>query len=52
MTTSKRLKSATAGPVIDTHLELKMLCLFHFVIKSDKKALCWDCSGTVSCAFR
>ena len=38
MTTSERVKSATAGPVTDTYLELKMLCLFYFVLESDKKA--------------
>ena len=37
MTTFERVKSATAGPVTDTYLELKMLCLFYFVLESDKK---------------
>ena len=37
MTTYGKVKSATAGPVTDTYLELKMLCLFYFVLKSEKK---------------
>ena len=36
MTTYKRVKPATAGPVADTYLELKMLCLFYFVLESEK----------------
>ena len=32
------VKSATVGPVTDTYLELKMLCLFYFVLESEKKA--------------
>ena len=35
MTTSERVKSATVGPVTDTYLKLKMLCLFYFVLASD-----------------
>ena len=38
MTTYGRVKSADAGPVTDTYLELKMLCLFYFVLESEKKA--------------
>ena len=34
----ERVKSTTAGPVIDTYLEMKKLCLFYFVLESDKKA--------------
>ena len=29
MTTYERVKPATAGPVADTYVELKMLCLFY-----------------------
>ena len=36
MTTYKRVKYATAGPVTDTYFELKMLCLFYFVVESEK----------------
>ena len=36
MTTYERLKPVTAGPVADTYLELKMLCLFYFVLESKK----------------
>ena len=36
MTTYERVKPVTAGPVADTYLELKMLCLFYFVIESEK----------------
>ena len=32
MTMYKRVKLATAGPVADTYLDLKMLCLFYFVL--------------------
>ena len=39
MTTYERVKPATAGPVADTYLELKMLCLFYFVLESDKIAI-------------
>ena len=35
MTTYERLKPATAGPVTNTYLELKMLCLFYFVLESE-----------------
>ena len=35
MTTSERVKSAMVGPVTDTYLKLKMLCLFYFVLASD-----------------
>ena len=37
MMTYKRAKPATAGPVAHTYLELKMLCLFSFVLESEKK---------------
>ena len=37
MTTYKRIKPATAGPVADIYLELKMLCLFYFALESEKK---------------
>ena len=37
MTTYGRVKSATAGPVTDTYLELKVLCLFYFVLESEKR---------------
>ena len=33
----KRVKPATAGPVADTYLELKMLCLFYFALESERK---------------
>ena len=36
MTTYERVKPATAGPVADTYLELKMLCLFYFALESEK----------------
>ena len=37
MTTYERVKPATAGPVADTYLELKMLStLFYFVLESEK----------------
>ena len=36
MTTYKRVKPATAGPVADTYFELKMLCLFHFALENEK----------------
>ena len=32
----KGYKPATAGPVADTYLELKMLCLFYFALESEK----------------
>ena len=35
MTMYERAKPATAGPVADTYLELKMLCLFYFVLESE-----------------
>ena len=38
MTTYERVKPATAGPVADTYLELKMLCLFYFVLESEKNS--------------
>ena len=39
MTTYKRVKPATAGPVADTN-KLKMLCfLFYFVLESEKIAI-------------
>ena len=37
MTSYERVKSTTAGPVTDTYFELKMLCLFYFVLKSENK---------------
>ena len=36
MTTYERVKPATAGPVADTYLELKMFCLFYFALESEK----------------
>ena len=36
MTTYKRVKSATVGPVTNTYLELTMLCLFYFVLEREK----------------
>ena len=36
MTTYEMVKPATAGPVADTYLELKMLCFFYFALKSEK----------------
>ena len=33
MTTYERVKPVTAGPVADTYLELKMLCLFYFAVE-------------------
>ena len=39
MTTYNRVKSVTAGPVTDTYLELKMLCLFYFVLESEKTGI-------------
>ena len=36
MTTYKMVKPATAGPVADTYLELKMLCVFYFVLERKK----------------
>ena len=32
-------KPATAGPVANTYFELKMLCLFYFVLESEKTAI-------------
>ena len=32
----ERVKPATAGPVADTHLELKMRSLFYFALESEK----------------
>ena len=37
MTMYERVKPATAGPVADTYLELKILCLFYFALESEKK---------------
>ena len=37
MTTYERVKPATAGPVADTYVELKMLCLFYVPIEIEKK---------------
>ena len=39
MTMYKRVKSATAGPVTNTYLELKMLCSFYFVLESEKTGI-------------
>ena len=39
MTTYERVKPVTAGPVADTYLELKMLCLFYFAVESEKMAI-------------
>ena len=36
MTMYERVKPATVGPVADTYLELKMLCLFYFALESEK----------------
>ena len=36
MTTYERVKPATAGPVADTYLELKMRYLFYFALESEK----------------
>ena len=38
MTTYERVKPTTAEPVADNYLELKMLCLFYFVLESEKKS--------------
>ena len=38
MMTYERVKPATAGPVADTYLELKMLCLFYFVLENEKNS--------------
>ena len=37
MTTYERVKSETAEPITDTYFELKMMCLFYFVLESEKK---------------
>ena len=39
MTTYERVKPATAGPVTDTYLELRMLYLFYFALESEKMAI-------------
>ena len=39
MTTYERVKPATPGPVADTYLELKILCLFYFFFESEKIAI-------------
>ena len=39
MTTYERVKPVTAGPVADTYLEMKMLCLFYFAVESEKMAI-------------
>ena len=36
MTMYKRVNRATAGPLADTYLELKMLCLYYFALESGK----------------
>ena len=38
MTTYEMVNPATAGPVADTYLELKILCLFYFVLESEKNS--------------
>ena len=38
MTTSVRVKYATAGPVADTYFELKMLCSFYIVLENEKNS--------------
>ena len=35
MTTSERVKSATLEPVTSIYLQMKMLCLFYFVLVGD-----------------
>ena len=35
----ERLKPATSGPIADTYLDLKMLCLFYFALESEKMAV-------------
>ena len=37
MTTYERVKPATAGPVANIN-KLKMICLFYFVLESDKNS--------------
>ena len=39
MTTYKRVKPATAQPLVDAYIELKMLCLFYFALESEKMAI-------------
>ena len=39
MTTYERVKPATAGPVANIYLELKMLCLFCFALESEKMTM-------------
>ena len=39
MTTYARLKPATAGPLADTYIQLKMLYLFYFALDSEKMAI-------------
>ena len=39
MTMYERVKPTTAGPVTDTHFELKMLCLFYFVLESENTGI-------------
>ena len=39
MTTYERVAGFTAGPVVDTYLELKMLCLFYFVLEREKTVI-------------
>ena len=39
MTTYETVKPVTAGPVADTYLELKMLCLFYFALETEKMAI-------------
>ena len=36
MMTYERVKPETEGPVADTYLALKMLCLFYFALESEK----------------
>ena len=39
MTKYERVKPATTGPVADTYLELKMLCIFYVPLESEKMAI-------------
>ena len=47
MTSYKRIKPATGEPFAHTYLELKMVCLFYFILESEKIVIMSDCSGTV-----
>ena len=39
MMTYEMVKPVTVGPVADTYLELKMLCLFYFVLEREKNSI-------------